>query len=185
MKLLDKFIRAWRVKVALSYLPVSTLSAFDIGCDDGFLLKQLGRSVIRKECVDPRISGDISIDGLKLIKGYFPKALENHTTLGPYDVIFSLAVFEHFSEDDLQASATAISNLLSDHGRLIVTVPHPLVDRILDVLLFLRLIDGQATEEHHGFNPTELEGYLSKTLKLIEAKRFQLGLNYVYVFGKK
>lgn len=185
MKLLDKLIRAWRVKVALKYTPPLMSSAFDIGCDDGFLLKQLAPSVTRKEGVDPRLAADISEDGLTLIKGFFPSVLDSHPTFGPYDAIFALAVFEHFSEADLEASATAISRLLTRQGRLIVTVPHPLVDKILDVLLFLRLIDGQATEEHHGFNPDDLESYLSTALKRVEAKRFQFGLNYVFVFEKK
>lgn len=185
MKLLDKLIRAWRVKVALAYVPPQMSSAFDIGCDDGYLLKQLPSSVTRREGVDPRLEADLKQDGLTLIKGFFPKALDAYSNMGPYDAIFSLAVFEHFSEQDLTECAVTISNLLTPKGRLIVTVPHPFVDKILAVLMFLKLIDGQATEEHHGFNPDELELYLSKTLNRVVSERFQLGLNYVFVFEKK
>ena len=185
MKFLDKLLRTWRVKVALNHAPSGMTSAFDIGCDEGFLLKQLAPSVTLKAGIDPRLDQTRLADGMTLIKGFFPEALAAHPDLGPFDAIFSLAVFEHFSEEALQASANAISTMLKPNGRLIVTVPHPFVDQILDVLLWLHLIDGQATEEHHGFNPEDLEKYLSKTLRLVSTQRFQLGLNYVFVFEKQ
>ncbi len=103
---------------------------------------------------------------------------------GLYDAIFALAVFEHFAEKDLIESSHRIAEMLSDRGRLIVTVPHPCVDTILDVLKFLKLIDGQALEEHHGFDPQSLVVVLSKTLRLKSKKTFQLGLNNLFVFEK-
>ena len=75
--------------------------------------------------------------------------------------------------------------MLKDDGRLIVTVPHPFVDNILDILMALRLIDGQALEEHHGFDPDSLVDVLSKGLVLKNRRKFQLGLNNVFIFEKK
>lgn len=185
MKFLDKVIRYWRVKVALRHVPAGIRSAFDIGCDDGFLLRQLDRPRIIKEGVDPRLEANRLLqDGTQLLKGYFPKCVEEEQLRGPYDVIFALAVFEHFSEEDIACSASAISKLLTPEGKLIVTVPHPFVDRILDVLMFVRLIDGQATEEHHGFDPDDLVKRLSSSMKLVRRERFQFGLNNLFVFGK-
>lgn len=185
MKFLDILIRYWRVKVALRHVPAGIHSAFDIGCDDGFLLRQLDRPNIVKEGIDPRLEGNRLLhDGIKLFRGYFQKCVEEENLQGPYDVIFALAVFEHFSEEDIACSASIIPRILTPEGRLIVTVPHPLVDRILDVLMFLRLIDGQATEEHHGFDPDDLVKCLSSTMKLVRRERFQFGLNNLFVFGK-
>lgn len=185
MKLVDKLIRHWRVRVALARAPREMLSAFDIGCDDGFLLKKLGDAVLRKDGVDPRLDPELRIDGATLRKGYFPQAVVEQGILGTYDAIFALAVFEHFTQSDIDASAATIARMLSPKGRLIVTVPHPFVDRILDVLKFLHLVDGQAMEEHHGFDPGELVMAFSKTLILVKHQRFQFGLNNVFIFEGK
>jgi len=184
MKIIDKVLRYWRTKVALSHAPRLMNSVYDIGCDEGYLLKQLGQSVIRKEGVDPGLDVDIAVEDIKLWKGFFPRIFNKNDTEESYDAIFALAVFEHFSVEDINSSAQIIKRRLSPNGRLIVTVPHPFVDQILDVLLYLRLIDGQATEEHHGFNPADLVDSFSKNLTLIKHEKFQLGLNNVFVFEK-
>jgi SAM-dependent methyltransferase len=183
MKPIDKTLRYWRTKVALRHAPKLMNSVYDIGCDKGYLLKQLHQRVIRKEGVDPRLNADTVIDGIKLWKGFFPR-LVNENDMESYDAIFALAVFEHFSEEDINSSAETIKKLLSPNGRLIITVPHPFIDHILDILLYLRLIDGIAIEEHHSFNPADLVDSFSNHLKLIKHERFQLGLNNVFVFEK-
>jgi len=185
MKLIDKVIRYWRTKVALNYSPQKMQSVLDIGCDDGYLLKRLDSSAKRKEGVDPKLSENVSLAGIKLWSGYFPGVIKQHQIQGSYDAIFALAVFEHFSDDDLISSAQEINNILSSKGKLIITVPHPFVDKILDVLLFLRVIDGQAVEEHHGFEPEQLKNVFNKHLVLLEHKKFQFGLNNIFVFVRK
>lgn len=184
MKFIDNVIRYWRVKIALRHVPDDLKSAFDIGCDDGYLLDKLPDTVLIKEGVDPRLVVDDISGNRKLIKGFFPQAIKGHQFKGAYDAIFGLAVFEHFSEEDLVLSAPTISEMLSRNGRLIVTVPHPVVDKILDVLMFFRLIDGQATEEHHGFEPDDLIKYFSSSLKLVKHEKFQFGLNNVFIFER-
>lgn len=182
MKFLDRCIRYWRVRVALNNLPKPLENVFDIGCDDGYLLRKLGPITKRQDGVDPRLPAARIGDNSEIRKGYFPAAIANHQMQGSYDVIFALAVFEHFSEEDLRQSASVISRMLSPEGRLIVTVPSPFVDRILDVLTFLHLIEGQALEEHHGFDPDQLRVYFSGSLRLVEHKKFQFGLNNVFIF---
>lgn len=184
MKSIDKILRAWRTRVAIRYLPDPCTRVFDIGCDDGYLLERLGPGVAERVGVDPRLAGDRTVGGAKLFQGAFPGGLSRIDLQGAYDAIFALAVFEHFSDADLASSAATIPSLLSEHGRLIITVPHPWVDKILDVLMALRLIDGQATEEHHGFQPDEVFNYFGGSLRLVTRKTFQLGLNNVFVFEK-
>jgi 2-polyprenyl-3-methyl-5-hydroxy-6-metoxy-1,4-benzoquinol methylase len=184
MKAIDKFLRYWRVKVALNNGPKSMTSVFDIGCDDGYLLRKLAPVTSKQDGIDPRLCiegiGNIS----KVKKGFFPASIEAEQMNGSYDAIFALAVFEHFTEVDIRESASVISKMLSDEGRLVVTVPHPFVDKILDVLMWLRLIDGQALEEHHEFNPETLLSYFSESLKLVKRQKFQFGLNNIFVFER-
>lgn len=182
MKFFDKFIRFWRVSVALNNLPESIINVFDIGCDDGYLLRKLSPITKRQDGVDPRLHICQINDNSEIRNGFFPSAIENYQMQGSYDAIFALAVFEHFSEDDLRKSAFVISRMLSPKGRLIVTVPHPFVDRILDILIFFNLIEGQALDEHHGFNPDQLPVYFSEYLRLVKRKKFQLGLNNILIF---
>lgn len=184
MKLTDKILRYWRVTVALRHLPKCTDTVFDIGCDDSYLLKKLQPITKRQDGIDPRLHSGHIENNSELIKGYFPSSIHKKQLNGSYDVIFALAVFEHFLESDLRESAFTISKMLSKEGRLIVTVPHPFVDKILDLLVRMKLVDGQALDEHHEFDPGKLAFYFSDFLELAAHKRFQFGLNNIYIFKK-
>jgi 2-polyprenyl-3-methyl-5-hydroxy-6-metoxy-1,4-benzoquinol methylase len=184
MKIIDKILRWWRVSVALEAMPAKVSAVFDIGCDDGYLLKRINGLNVRLDGCDPRLVIEAVSSNSRLFRGFFPSQFSKSDSLGRYDAIFALAVFEHFTEDDLTLSSQKISELLADNGRLIVTVPNPFVDKILDVLMFFKLIDGQALEEHHGFDPESLIDVLSRHLKLKSRKSFQLGLNNLFVFEK-
>lgn len=116
--------------------------------------------------------------------GYFPRDLRRLGFDGPYDAIFALAVFEHLSDDDLRDANETLARVLKPGGRLILTVPHPFVDRILGVLMALRLIDGQAVEEHHGFQPKDLLALAGDQVRLVRRSTFQLGLNNLFVFER-
>ena len=59
MKLLDKFIRYWRVKVALKNRPKIMENVFDIGCDDGYLLQKLSHITKRQDGIDPRLNTSV------------------------------------------------------------------------------------------------------------------------------
>ena len=115
----------------------------------------------------------------------FPDVVRHNPMQQKYDVIFALAVFEHFSEIALLESSEIIADMLTDQGILIVTVPHPFVDNILDALQAPKLIEGQALEEHHGFDPRTLKAVLSKHLMLKDHIKFQFGLNNLFIFNKK
>lgn len=70
-------------------------------------------------------------------------------------------------------------------GRIIATVPEPAVDRIVDVLLRLGLADGMALHEHHGFSPSETRAIFEPAgFRLLAHRRFQLGLNNLFVFER-
>ena len=159
-------------------------NVFDIGCDEGYLLNKLSTNIKRYDGVYPRLNTTIISESSELKTGFFPSVVEERQMQGAYDAIFALAVFEHFSEHDLRQSVTVIAKMLTPSGRLIITIPHPFVDKILEVLMFFRLIEGQSFDEHHGFDPEALLIYFSETLKLVKRERFQFGLNNIFIFER-
>ena len=47
------------------------------------------------------------------------------------------------------------------------------------------MIDGMSVEEHYGFDPARTEAiFAPPDFRLVERRRFQLGLNNLYVFEK-
>jgi len=185
LKAIDKIIRAWRVRVAVSVIPKTATVFFDIGCHDTYLLKKLSKMATRLDGCDPDLHDQAALENSVLLRGYFPDIVKAQSFNQKYDVIFALAVFEHFSESALEESSKQIAEMLADQGLLVVTVPHPFVDKILDVLQACKLIDGQALEEHHGFDPNTLSKILSQHLILKDHQHFQFGLNNLYIFEKK
>jgi SAM-dependent methyltransferase len=182
MKSPDRLLRAWRTRVALNAAPKGMQAVLDIGCGDGYLLQRL--NVKRREGIDPTLESERTEPGLRLCRGFFPADLARLSLVGPYDAIFALAVFEHLADADLHDARAALPGLLKPGGRLIVTVPHPFVDHILDALILFRLIDGMALHEHHGFDPGHLNELASDQIRLISQSTFQLGLNNLFVFEK-
>jgi hypothetical protein len=185
LKPLDKALRRWRSTIALRETPPGVRSAFDIGCADGYLLARIPGDLVRRDGCDPLAPTSTPPIRGRILTGTFPDVFSRPGSYesGSYDAIYALAVFEHFDAVDLRRSSQVIADMLSDRGRLIATVPHPFVDKILHVLMNLHLIDGQAVHEHHGFDPRSLEAELPD-LHLVRRRRFQLGLNYLLVFER-
>jgi 2-polyprenyl-3-methyl-5-hydroxy-6-metoxy-1,4-benzoquinol methylase len=184
MTLLDKFLRYWRIKVALKNRPEIMNNVFDIGCYDGYLLRKLSHITKRQDGIDPRMNTNSISNHSEIKKGFFPAAIEDYQMQASYDAIFALAVFEHFSESDIRQSASVIARMLSPEGWLIITIPHPFVDKILDVFISLHLIDGLQLDEHHGFDPDVLLTCFSDFLRLVKRERYQFGLNNIFVFER-
>ena len=59
------------------------------------------------------------------------------------------------------------------------------MDPILDVLIRLRLAHGMDLEAHHGFEPRATPAIFEPHgFQLERARRFQLGLNTLFVFRR-
>ena len=82
--------------------------------------------------------------------GTFPDVVTDSEV---FDAVMMLAVVEHVPSDLRTTWATVVPRMLMQGGRLIMTVPSPVVDRILDVGIRFRLLDGMDVEQHHGLDP--------------------------------
>jgi 2-polyprenyl-3-methyl-5-hydroxy-6-metoxy-1,4-benzoquinol methylase len=181
MKGFDRYLQKKRIEQAIAFIRTGS-RVLDIGCDDGLLFEFLGSSLKRGVGIDPALHNRIIADKYELIPGIFPADLK---VSEKFDVVTILAVIEHFSKHVLESLNHSCCELLDEKGLVVITVPSAPVDSILKALLFFRIIDGMATEEHHGFKPDDTLCYFLKNFKLIKRKTFQFGLNNLFVFEKK
>ena len=186
MKLIDRILQKWRISKALRHVPAGS-RLLDVGCFEGELFIRAGKRLRGGLGMDPNLTGSSDknlCENVTLIKGFFPKDIPSETE--NFDVITALAVFEHIPEGELQNFVAACPAKLNTGGRVILTVPSPFVDTILDVLLKLRLIDGMSVEEHHGLSVKSIpELFTGSGFTLLKRSTFQLGLNNLFVFLKK
>ena len=181
MKTLDRILQNWRIDKVRPYLRPGA-RVLDIGCADGALFRRqpgLGAYV----GMDPALAQPRDEPPVRLIRGVFPDDLPGRE---PFDAITMLAVLEHIPPAQYERLARECAAHLKPGGYLLITVPSALVDRILDALHWARLIDGMALEEHHGFTAGRTPSLFSATdLELVARKRFQLGLNNLFVFRRR
>ncbi|MGH9227199.1 MAG: class I SAM-dependent methyltransferase [Acidimicrobiales bacterium] len=181
MKALDRELQRQRIQRALPFIRPGS-SVVDVGCHEGAFF----------EAAQDRVSSGVGIDIRKperwigapceLHVGRLPELVEGGRT---FDAIVALAVVEHVPPRELEAWGEAVPALLRPGGRFIVTTPSPRVDRLLDLLIRLRLLDGMDADAHHGFDPREVPRVFENGLMHIEvSSRFQLGLNHLFVFRR-
>jgi SAM-dependent methyltransferase len=182
MKFLDRVLQRWRISKAAAFIE-SGSRVLDLACADGALFRQLDGRIRDGMGIDPVLKANTQVGRFPLIAGWFPKDMPQTE---PFDVITMLAVLEHIPDDQAGPVAHECARRLKPRGRLVITVPSSAVDQILKVLLFFRLIEGMSLEQHHGFDvrrTTEIFGKAGLALKC--HRKFQLGLNNLFVFEKR
>jgi len=181
MKALDRLLQRWRIGKARPYVaPGARL--LDIGCADGEIFRRIAH-IEEGVGVDPDLPQvTLKLPNAVLLRGFFPEVLPDER---PFDVITLLAVLEHVPPEAQGALAEACARHLKPGGHLVITVPSPFVDHILSVLRFCRLIHGMALEQHYGYDPRQTATLFAVGgLELVRSRRFQLGLNHLFVFKK-
>ena len=180
MKRFDLYLRSQRIKKVLPFIAEGA-RVLDIGCSEGRLFENLP-SRATGVGIDPGLGNVPQIHGFTFIKGFFPTDLPDAQL---FDVITMTAVLEHFPENQQLPLAMDCAKWLKPGGRVVITVPSPWVDPILHVLQFIRFMDAEALEQHYGFDARKTPDIFGAAgLRLIIHKRFQLGLNNLFVFEK-
>lgn len=183
MKVLDRYLQKRRFKIAgKMMIPGSKL--LDIGCSYCELFSFMKEKRIHGYGIDQdaNVSGGQLPENVVFIKSSFPSTLLNGNY---FDYITALAVLEHIPSESLPDFSNACYDLLKPGGKLIITVPSPLVDYILSGLQFVGLVAAETLHQHYGFKVSETIPIFSRSnFKLVTHRRFQLGLNNLFVFEK-
>jgi SAM-dependent methyltransferase len=181
LKVIDLILQRWRMAKVAPYIPEGA-RVLDVGSRDGALFRYLRSRISWGLGLDPVLKQSVRSDRFELVAGEFPR---DAPASEPFDAITMLAVLEHVPSTHHVELREECARLLKEDGVLIITVPSPLVDRILELLVRLRLIAGMALHEHHGFNPNDVpERFSGGGLVLVRTQRFQLGLNNLFVFRR-
>jgi cyclopropane fatty-acyl-phospholipid synthase-like methyltransferase len=181
MKKLDYFIQKKRILQAEKYIIGNTL--LDIGCHEGELFEHiLKKKKISGHGIDSVLKDKIETSNYTLFPGLFPNdfSIDNK-----YNNITLLAVLEHIPIEQIKKYPQLLSSYLEPKGRVIITIPSKKVDYILDVLLFFKLIKGMDLEHHQDFERSIIKTIFTENgFSLLKEKKFELGLNTLYVFEK-
>ncbi len=181
MKALDVLLQNWRIAKARPYVAPGA-NVLDIGSADGALYRRIP-GIGAYTGLDPEAPPGREQGPMKLLKGAFPDDLPPLDV--PFDAITMLAVLEHFPAAAQKRLGAFCADSLKPGGFVVVTVPDPAVDRILDVLIALRVLDGMEADEHYGFDVRETPSiFVGAGLSQVTHERFQLGLNNLFVFRK-
>jgi SAM-dependent methyltransferase len=167
--------------MARRYLPPKA-HVLDIGCGgDGALFAILKDRIGSGVGVDTD-SVPRDYDQFRFIQGRAPDDLPDGET---FDAVTMLAFLEHIPPDGQRHIAEGCRTLLKTNGRVICTVPSPMVDRLIQLGKRLRILDGIHEDEHYGFEPSQTVSlFVDRGFRLHRARRFQLGLNHLFVFEK-
>jgi SAM-dependent methyltransferase len=179
MRWFDRLLQTWRASKATPWIPRGA-RVLDVGCHQGEFLRRLGERIGPSVGLDPLAHSE-SNERFRILAE--PLSEPSGFDSASFDVVVMLATLEHIQ--DKEPLARECRRLLRLGGRVIVTVPAPLVDRVVDLMRRLRMADGMSLEEHHGFDPTTTpEIFAQHGFELEHVSRFQLGLNYLFVFRK-
>lgn len=183
VKQFDIYLQKQRIKKASEYIPTSAVVA-DVGCRDGALFEFLGDRLGFGYGFDPYLDHVVEGRNYVLEPSYFELGKVSPLSL---DCVSMLAVLEHLEGPAIESVLEASAFALKSRGRIVITVPDAKVDYILNVLEFLRIIEGQSLEEHHGYDARLTRRIFEKggVFELLVHKRFQFGLNNLFVFEKR
>ena len=179
MRWSDRLLQRWRIHTAQRWIPDGA-AVLDIGCYQGELFQVLATRLGSGIGIDP-LARELTTPAYRLLPLSFSEPLPFPDQ--SFDAVVLLATLEHMSDKD--PLARECRRLLRPNGRVIITVPSPLVDVIVETMVKLRLADGMSLEQHHGFKPQEtVPLFASNGFDLERQTRFQLGLNYLFVFKR-
>jgi Methyltransferase domain len=169
-----------RFRAAKRFVPQGS-KVLDIGSADGAWFTFLGERIGSSVGLDPTTADQTTAEGHRLIQG----TLDTVELDERFDCVTALAVLEHLNDGELVEFGRQVRSCTTEGAVIVATVPSAFVDRILDVGIRLRLLDGMEAEEHHGLDVSTIPEILAKTgWSLRNRMTFELGLNNLFVLER-
>jgi 2-polyprenyl-3-methyl-5-hydroxy-6-metoxy-1,4-benzoquinol methylase len=184
IKLLDRMLQQQRIKRVRHHIR-SEDTVLDFGCFDGQLFKKLGHLMAGGIGIDSDPSIEGCFDGLGENFQFLSGGLELLTreNLPKIDLVVALAVIEHLHETQIREFALRLGSLVEPSGRMLLTIPHPFVDKIVAAGISLHLLAGADFDSHHGLKPLAASNIIDASGWVLKSwKKFQLGLNNEFLF---
>lgn len=183
MKKLDIYLQNARIDKAVQFIKNGN-NILDIGSGDGPLFKFLEKKKVAFTGIglDPEVP-EIQTAQYRILPEKFPNASISGKR---FDIITALAVLEHIPKDILKEFALNCNRHLETGGQMVITVPSKQVDHILKLLIGLRIIDGMEVDQHYGYDTNQtIPLFQNSGFELVKYRKFQMGLNNLFVFVKK
>ena len=175
----DRLLESLRFAKAKPHIPKGA-RLLDIGAGDGAFLQHLNGHIHTGVGIDANLVQSVKFGTCRLLKGYFPNDFSEDRT---FDVITMLATVEHIPMDRLTEVADACWDYLKPGGHVVITVPHPRMDGLLDFLKTFRIVEGFSMHEHYGFDPECLPDIFNRW-QPVQRERWGFGCNNLFLFEK-
>lgn len=179
MNAVDRFLQRLRIRMAAPYVRAGD-RLLDLGCYDAAFIEHVRSRVSHAVGID-QVATPVEHANVTILCGKVPG--DPRLEPASFDCVTVLAALEHF--EDPVAVSHECYQLLKPGGRLIMTVPHPIVDHIVDAFVRMHVAEGMDLEAHHGFDVHATEPmFTAAGFRLVARRTFELGLNHLYVFEK-
>ncbi len=184
MKKLDIYLQNVRIGKAVDFIKPGD-NILDIGSGDAPLFLCLINKGVKFKGVgfDPDVKEVIRAENYIIYNEMFPNdAIRGNS----FNIITALAVLEHIPKEQLEIFVDNCYSQLEPGGLMVLTVPSKEVDFILKILIGLRILHGMEVEQHYGYDTGRtIPLFTGIGFELVKHKKFQLGLNNLFVFRKK
>jgi len=175
--LFSPFLRERRIKAVQPYIKGRLL---DVGCGSGELAR-----IVPAELY---IGYDIDAESINMAKVKFPNHIfvNGESEIGnAFDTIVSMAVIEHVPDTALFLQKWAARLKNAPGSRLVLTTPHPRIEKIHAFGSRVGLFSKHSKEEHEHLIDARHMQVISKAagLEIKVFRRFLLGMNQVFVLA--
>lgn len=176
--LLSPFLRTIRINAARPHLRGDIL---DYGCDVGALSIYIENSKYVGVDIDKESIGIAT----KTYPNYSFHTLGSFRTNKKFDTIVGLALIEHIK--DPKSFLIELKSYLNKDGRIVLTTPHPYVDKIHFYGSRIGLFSQNAEDEHESLIDFAKMASLTEAsgLEIYLYKRFLLGTNQLFILEQK